>query len=177
MSFKCTCFSESLATLAILVCFLPVWIILYIFLRTTASEKKNRKGCTGVFLFHQCESLNVFSVSMKKILGTLATLIWLFTSMSTYVFLRSEVLEEVLSHWLHWCGLSPVWVIIWVLRLLVWENTFSQWVHWYGFSLVWVLICLFSVLALGKAFPYWLHWCGFSPVWVIICLKTLITWK
>ena len=112
------------------------------------------------------------TVSMRKILGTLATLIWLFTSMSTYVFLRSEVLEEVLSHWLHWCGLSPVWVIIWVLRFLVWENTFSQWVHCYGFSLVWVLICLFSVLALGKAFPYWLHWCGFSPVWVIICLKT-----
>ena len=101
------------------------------------------------------------SVSVKESLGPLAILICLFTSMSTYVFLRSEVLEEVLSHWLHWCGLSPVWVIICVLRLLVWENASSQWAHWFGFSIVWVLICLLSVPALVKALPHLQHWCVF----------------
>ena len=131
------------------------------FFRSTVSEKVYSESLHRYLFFTIVSHYMSFkTVSVKESLGPLATLICLFTSMSTYDFLRSKVLEKVLSHWLHWYGISPVWIIICVIRLLAWENAFSQWVHWHGFSLVLVLICILCVLAL----PHWLHWCGSSPV-------------
>ena len=68
--------------------------------------------------------------------------------------LRWVLYEKVLSHWLHWCGSSPVCILICFTKLLLFEKTLSNWLHWYGFSSVCVLKCDLRWLLWKKKFHF-----------------------
>uniref|UniRef100_A0A8C3B388 Secreted protein n=1 Tax=Cyclopterus lumpus TaxID=8103 RepID=A0A8C3B388_CYCLU len=41
----------------------------------------------------------------------------------------SPWVRNVFSQVLQWCGLSPVWILSWRVRLASWVKLFSQWEH------------------------------------------------
>ena len=45
-----------------------------------------------------------------------------------------------------------------------------HWVHWNGLSPVWVLTCLFNTLGSEKLLSHFEQLNGFSPVWILSCL-------
>ena len=75
--------------------------------------------------------------------------------------------------WLHWYGLSPVWVILSIARRLVSKKPLLQWLHWNGFSSVWVILCITRILVSKIAVSHWLHLHGFSPVCVTVWYNLL----
>ena len=70
------------------------------------------------------------------------------------VFLQSEFYDgfrcvfdmKALSHWWHWYGFSPVWVLWWYTSWYFHAKALSHWLHWYGFSPEWVLWWLYMLL-------------------------------
>ena len=57
---------------------------------------------------------------------------------------------NILSHWWHWYGLSPVCFLICLIGWLLCENTLSHGRHWYGISSVWILTCLIKITFMLK---------------------------
>lgn len=51
------------------------------------------------------------------------------------------------------CGLSPVWIRLWVFRELEVLNPLPHTEHTWGFSPVWTRVCRFNKLGRSKAFP------------------------
>ena len=81
---------------------------------------------------------------------------------------------------------SPVWILVWLIRLyclLKTVNILSHWRHWYGFSTLWVLWWITRFCVSLKAFIHRLHLNGLSPVcvfrWLIrvpLVISTLPQW-
>ncbi|MEE6519577.1 hypothetical protein FKM82_017237 [Ascaphus truei] len=89
---------------------------------------------------------------------------------------RASRLDKSLNpfpHSPHTCGLSPVCVLLCLVR---WDNTlnpFSHSPHTYGLSPVCVLLCVSSLDKSLNPFPHSPHTCGLSPVCVLMCVFRL----
>jgi len=75
-----------------------------------------------------------------------------------------------LLHTEHLYGLSPVWTLMWVNRLLDWLNALSHKWHLYGLSPMWTLVCMFRLPNSPNALSQMWHLYGFSPLWILPCL-------
>ena len=62
-------------------------------------------------------------------------------------------MKKVLSHLLHWYGLSPKWVLIWFKICSFVAKPLSPSLHLYGFSPVWVFMWLVLLLLLFEIHP------------------------
>ena len=106
---------------------------------------------------------------MCECLVTLATLIWFLPSMNPHVILKIPFWTKVLSHWLHWYGLSPVCMVIWHVICPFHEKDFLHWGHWYDFSPLYLIMCFVRAILFVNALSHWLHsWYVSSPVCSLI---------
>ena len=67
-------------------------------------------------------------------------------------------------------GLSPVWTLMWVWRLLDKLNAWSHSRHLYGFSPLWILLCWTRLFDCANRLAQTVHSNGFSPEWLRLCL-------
>ena len=87
--------------------------------------------------------------------------------------------ENVLSQWLHWYGLSSVCVFRWFLRVFWIDNFPSHWLHWYVFSPVCFIRWLLRQLCVKNILSHYLYWYGFSHPcvlrWVLrsLCVENI----
>ena len=65
---------------------------------------------------------------------------------------------KVLPHFLHLNGFSPVWVRMWLFKVVTPENDLPQKPHLNGFSFMWITTCSLSSLASWKDSGQWPHW-------------------
>ena len=102
---------------------------------------------------------------------------------------------EAMSHWLHWKGFSPVWILRWTVRLIFLVTALSHCLHWWYFHPVWVFWCLlgfrllqnpshtgciemvslqYEVEVVLQNLSHLLHWQCFSQVWVVTNIVRLV---
>ena len=80
------------------------------------------------------------------------------------------------SHWLHLCGLSPVWIIVCLFKLIRCTDEKLHWLHSLGFSPVCVLMCFFKLPFKAVEYLHWLHlwYCIIIAVEADISFTTLL---
>ena len=83
-------------------------------------------------------SLNSHGI-WRKIHLTLAAIIW---SGSNYMDFPSINPFNITIIWECLVALDTVWIVVWLLRELLSMNILSHWLHWYGLSPVCAFICL-----------------------------------
>ena len=61
---------------------------------------------------------------------------------------------------------SPVWVHVCSIRWIFWANFFSHSSQANGFSPVWFAKCATKLVLFANLSSHWLHAYGFSPLWI-----------
>lgn len=83
---------------------------------------------------------------------------------------------NVLLHFRHLKGFSPVCVLIWLLSVVAPANDLLQNPHLNGFSLIWVTTWSRSSLASWKLVGQWPQWYGLSGVCAHMCIWRRTRW-
>ena len=79
-------------------------------LRLIVYPSKELFFCIFLWVNSLSHLLQLFGISSK-------ILVWLlFSYVNSHMFFREPLSEKALTHWLHWWGHSPVWILIWIIR-------------------------------------------------------------
>ena len=78
--------------------------------------------------------------------------------------------EKLRKHLLHLKGFSPVWVLIWLFRVVAPAKDRPQNPHLNGFSFTWMTTCSRRSLGPSNEAGQWPHWYGFSGAWEQTCI-------
>ena len=117
MAHKSTILWESLVTLATLkvsqVC-VQVWVIWLVLCERTLSQWIHWNTFFSMYFFIW---LKRFLLCEKASLHSLYLIFFLTDHL--YMVHKITTLWKSLSHWFHWNGFSPMWLLIWVLRCIV----------------------------------------------------------
>jgi len=86
----------------------------------------------------------------------------------------SHFLLNCLPQWRHWCGLLLLWTqSLCDSKLPFWPKLLLHSEHVYGLSPVWTLLWMFRVVDWLNALSHTWHLCIFSPPWILLCCTSL----
>ena len=107
---------------------------------------------------------------------TLAKLIRILTSVSYYMHCKFFFRVKTMPHWLHWLGVSPVWILQCnEVSQISFNILFWHWLHCYCFALLYVLIWVIGLLFGMKDLSHWLNRLEFILLSALWYLHYLIT--
>lgn len=103
---------------------------------------------------------------------------FLFSTLSSFMPIGSELTLKAFPHFSHVYGFSPVWTLLGTLSSELWWKVFSHSLHSKGFFPVWIRWCPVRAEIFLKDFLQSSHSQGSTPVWILSCLiRSELPWK